>query len=301
MDNEQVDESTTKLCEMGQQKGYFPSAGDQGRAKQGNSPFLTPLYFSIKLLDRYMRDEDYYLNWYTETTGSIGKYDEWSIKFGLNDNNNIHVWLGDLEDIPEKERARFYADEADDNKPSFNFVRAELMCAPAELPKITKLFRLRESLNKSFFSKFNAPLFLDKENSSELFKQICRPLLNSKEETIRTISKINKLFTESINISKLKEIINDSEKTKGKGSIKILEITLKDILKMDNYESVISPFYILDDFRISDTHAGTQDKFKFCLQRLNLNESSEVFSQIYSNMLDCLLENLALLDGGLQN
>lgn len=299
MDEQEVDEKTREACNLIEEKGYAPSMGDQSRYQEKKLPFLTPFYFKIKLLDRYLKDDDYFINWYTETTGSIGHYDKWDIKFGINKNGNIQVWYGDLEQIPNNEQARFFADKVNDTKPSFNFIRAELMCAPANIPHLTNIFHLRESINKNFHEKFNSALFLDKENSQELFTKICRPLYDSKEELTRTLSKINKLFTESLNISNLKEIINNQEKCKEKGSIKTLEVFLEDIFSKSDFDNIIRSFYILDDFRISDTHAGVEDKFTFCLSRLKITDNN--YSVAYEKMLVSLKESLKELNEVLQN
>jgi len=298
VDDSNIDEKTTQMCNLIKDKGYAPSMGDQSRYQEKKLPFLTPFYFKIKLLDRYLKDEDYFINWYTETTGSIGHYDKWYIKFGINELGNIQVWCGDLEDIPNNEQSRFFADKVDDSNPSFNFIRAELMCAPANIPHLTNIFQLRESINKNFHEKFNSALFLDKENNPELFTQICRPLYNTKDELTRTFSKINKLFTESLNISNLKEIIKNKEKCKEKGSIKILEIFLEDILNKSNFDNLIRSFYILDDFRISDTHAGVEDKFAFCLSRLDVADNN--YSVAYEKMLISLEISLKELNEVLQ-
>ena len=89
MGETEINKSTSELCKKGEEYGYFPSMSDAGRKKESKLPFLTPIYFKIKLLDRYQRDSDYFINWYTETTGSIGHYYEWSIKFGINENDKI--------------------------------------------------------------------------------------------------------------------------------------------------------------------------------------------------------------------
>jgi hypothetical protein len=66
--------------------------------------YLTPVYFNIQVLIRYMYDSRFYCTFSSETYGSIGN-DDFDIEFGINSNSQVVFWLGDImERIPTKEQ-----------------------------------------------------------------------------------------------------------------------------------------------------------------------------------------------------
>lgn len=295
MDYKEVIEGTKKIIRFIKENGYFPSPADGKRKREGKGPALMPLYYNIKLLDRYLRDKKYSVTLHTQSTGAIvDRKNNWFIGFGINKNDNIQVWLKDFEELPSTEKARWAADYIkEENEPSFNFIRAELMCSPADLPKEKILMALRNEVNNCFSSKMRFFLFLDVGNTIQDIRDIFRPIMGNMQEFLNSMTALNKLFTESINIKSIKNSINSKKDTKSLGSLKILELFLKRN-SFGNVEEIMAPFYILDDFRIVLTHKSNAQKFNSCLERLNLKEEKDL-SKVYFAELDALIFSLKKL------
>lgn len=73
--------------------------------------FSCPVYFDRKVLNAFFTDDEYELDFFSETYGSIAKLGkngwkyEWNIVFGINKNNKVIMFLGDLEQIKKDDRA----------------------------------------------------------------------------------------------------------------------------------------------------------------------------------------------------
>lgn len=73
--------------------------------------FSCPVYFNRKVLNNFLLDEDYELAMVSESYGNIAKKGsdgwpwEWNIVFGVNSNNKVIIFLGDLDQIDDNDRA----------------------------------------------------------------------------------------------------------------------------------------------------------------------------------------------------
>lgn len=62
--------------------------------------FVTPVYFNIKVLDKYRIDPENY----EIQDSQISYLRDWSIQFCINDERKVVVWLGDLGMLPHEEQ-----------------------------------------------------------------------------------------------------------------------------------------------------------------------------------------------------
>lgn len=69
-------------------------------ANKGEPHFLTPVFFSKDVLDRYSNNPDQY----NVADDHIAYLNIWSIPFTVNKDSTVSVWLGDLGRIPYKEQ-----------------------------------------------------------------------------------------------------------------------------------------------------------------------------------------------------
>ena len=88
---------------------YLYKIGDDGNGieescdqefKNSSGHFLTPIFFKKEVLDKYYKKS----NFYKIEDYEIYCLDLWVLPFGENDDELIHVWLGDLGRIPHKEQ-----------------------------------------------------------------------------------------------------------------------------------------------------------------------------------------------------
>lgn len=73
--------------------------------------FSLPVYFDRKVLNNFYTDDDYELDFFSESYGDIAKCGrngweyEWKIPFGINKNDKVIIFLGDLDKIDSEDRA----------------------------------------------------------------------------------------------------------------------------------------------------------------------------------------------------
>ena len=90
-------ETITASCEP-HNPAVLPSSA---KATLAPDPYLTPVYFSLEVLDRYYNDP----NKYSVEDGYLRCGSLWGTHVDNNHTNHVMVWLGDLgRDIPESER-----------------------------------------------------------------------------------------------------------------------------------------------------------------------------------------------------
>ena len=91
--DEDEDEEIEFTCNEGELSSYFGTNIDAPH-------FLTPVFFDIKVLDKYKNDpRNYVIN-----DSNICFLSEWSIPFNVNKERKVSVWLGDLGRIPYEEQ-----------------------------------------------------------------------------------------------------------------------------------------------------------------------------------------------------
>ena len=85
--------------------------------------FLTPVHFELHVLEKYTYDSEYYCDFHSDTYGTVGDNDDkFNISFGVNSNDVVVAWLGDLNKLPSRERQHWSYDNIPprgDNKCDF--------------------------------------------------------------------------------------------------------------------------------------------------------------------------------------
>lgn len=71
-----------------------------GLIREWKKGFLTPVFFNIEVLLKYMHHPNYSIDFGADTYGQIYKNNEHMISFGINENNRIIMWLGDINNLP---------------------------------------------------------------------------------------------------------------------------------------------------------------------------------------------------------
>ena len=76
------------------------------RSRDDSPPYLTPVFFTKEVLVRYFYDPRYMCQFYSETYGTISsRSNDFSVPFGVNLNNKVLIWYGDLMEAPAYEQA----------------------------------------------------------------------------------------------------------------------------------------------------------------------------------------------------
>lgn len=187
--------------------------------------FLTPTYFSIKVLDKYKADPRNY----EVKDSDIIYLNEWSIPFCINEDRKVVVWLGDLGRIPYKEQQYWKAfNESPKGKMEDKFLARQLLNHWTDGSRIeSNLIRSLKIANDYSIKQYGDVIFLQlSEADAEIYRSFVLPTNLSIPEYQQFLMKLCKLTAESINTKLLKKVMGDTLDS-SKGSIAQLDDFLK--------------------------------------------------------------------------
>lgn len=272
-----------------------------GLVRPWNEGFLTPVFFNLSVLNKYSQHPEYELDLFSETYGSIRQGDEWSIEFGINASNKVIMWLGDIDKLPENEKYYLRSENIDsDHDLHSEFYNAQIDVQWSEPSRQSALFHFRKNLKESILEKLGIDLYVLDGEISKVFENLHRPIFWEDKHVGPVIESFNRIFVESLNISKIRSDVlkvSSDVDLKGKGSLKVFESWLQNRLEMTNHAEIMSPFYILYDFRIITCHLqseeGRAEKLKSINKRLGIPEDNVSNERIYDSLIDELSKSYA--------
>lgn len=280
-----------------------------GLVRKHNTGFLTPVFFNIEVLLKYIHHPQYGLDIGADTLGYIYKEDKHCISFGINENNKVIMWLGDIIDLNVEEQFYLRSENVpSDHSIGSEFYEAQIEVQWAEASAERKLLKKRLDFNEKVRNDCNLVIAQLDTETLRVAKNIRKLLVNTNDAFKDLIIPLNELFVEAINnkgISKdLKEKFPDlKEELKGKKGIKLLQLWLEKNTKGIDVCAVIAPLFVLYDFRLVSAHLYSDDqrekKLKSCCTRLGLAEDERDYiviantlisklDEMYENFIQCL-------------
>lgn len=282
-----------------------------GLTSPGDDGFLTPVFFDKDLLLYYNGHPDYSVRLFSFSSGNIFFKGEplfrWG--FGINRNGKIFKWLGDLnEDFEEEEMKphlkRFQASNIDSDHDIYSkFYLSQIPSSPSDAFQDSdneyRLFSLKNSFEAQIVKEQGITLSkLDINNLSEYYRH---PILEDRHQIFSSFLSLNKYLIENIQQDELKKSLKKNGKSKKDlrelRSLKLFGLYLKDVLKIDEYSSTITPFYVLYDLRQLHGHLseGSFEKsYTYCKERLGLDKSVSDF-EVYKELVKKLIEMYEIL------
>lgn len=211
--DEEDDEVIEFTCNEKELANYFGA--------NPNAPhFLTPIYFTLKVLDKYNNDPRNY----TITDSQITYLSEWSLPFSKNSDNAVVVWLGDLGRIPYEEQKYWKAfnikKKGDIEKKFFDrqINNKWTTASRIESRLVPGINRLNSIVNE----KYGGVIFnVLSEADNEIYNTFMIPTNLSIPEYQSFLMKLSKLTAESINVKLIKRVMGDDFPTK-LGSVLLL-------------------------------------------------------------------------------
>lgn len=271
---------------------------DEEHSEEG---FLTPVYFDRKALLYFISDTNYEVDIFSETYGNICKKDaegiypyEWAVPFGFNTNGNLIFWLGDLHAMDEFSRGlvRNFNVDSDHLLIDSEFYQAQMNCIFSDPIKEKQIIINKKVFINNIKNTYNIDLTHLNEECEQYSKLVKRPIVFNEQSVSVVINAFDKILVEGISIKKLRELYETlyeecyrDKKYKEWKSIRLIkEILIKFInnsngeMKID-IETVISPLYILHDYRNYSDHLLSTDKQESIksniLKTLGVNNFSE--------------------------
>jgi hypothetical protein len=265
--------------------------------------FLMPVFFKLSILDKYSRHPEYELDLFSESHGSIRKGTEWSIEFGINKNNKVIMWLGDIDNLPDNEKYYLRSEniESDHNIHS-EFYDAQIDVKWSNPSEQSALFHYRKQLKKLVSKGINLDLYMLDGEISKVIGNLHRPIFWKDNHVGPVIESFNRIFVESLNTSKIKADVLAVAPTvdlKGKGSLKVFESWLQNRLQLENCATVMCPFYVLYDFRIITCHLQSEEshaeKLTSINKRLGISEDNVSYEIIYDSLIELLSKSYSAI------
>ncbi|SMP64386.1 hypothetical protein [Anoxynatronum buryatiense] len=276
--------------------------------------FLTPVFFDKKALIYFMHDPDYELNLFSETYGNLTYKESFTISFGINTNNRVVMWLGDLDKLNEETLSylKIHNIDSDHKIVESEFYLAQLCCIFSDPIIEKRLINLRNKFYDLMKLKFSMDLnHLDDEVIAVL-DDIRKPITFNSMEVKPVISALHKILIEAISIERLKEFYKSNCTTPNKnfnnwGSVKFIEFILLFISRKDKLDDemkeMISPLYILNDLRILYFHILSNEKQERIKENivnsLGINSLDDT-ETLHINLVDKLYRLYRTLVDGIQ-
>jgi len=229
--DEDEDEEIEFTCNEKELANYFGA--------NPNAPhFLTPVFFDIKVLDKYKNDSRNYM----VNDSNISFLSDWSIPFNINKEMKVSVWLGDLGRIPYDEQKYWKSfNIRPQGKMDSKFIDRQIKGIWTDASRIeSKLVPSLNRFNSLIKDKYGDVIFnVLSDADKEIYNTFMIPTNYSIPEYQSFLLKLSKLVAESINVKVIKSTMAEDYEieTKSNGSIFQLGVFLK-YIKFDENEKV---------------------------------------------------------------
>lgn len=270
--------------------------------------FSCPVFFDRKVLNNFLTDDDYELDFFSESYGSISKKGsngwrwEWDIVFGINANNRVVIFLGDLEQIDIDDRAimwlKSYNIDSDHMLVNTEFYQAQLSGEFSEPIIEKRILKLRDSFFKYINNKYGISLFhLESEVEAKAL-DLRKPVNYSESEIKENIILLDGLLNEGINCDELRKLFAQivTPLPRNYANLKTRKL-LKGIIGVmsddDTANILISHLFYLNDLRVCFAHLISQseiDKLKEKIVSAYVLDSFSNYRKLYDTLIKGLYE-----------
>lgn len=276
-----------------------------GLVRPSEDGFLTPVFFKIEVLIKYLNHPEYSVEFASNTYGSIYHNHEHMISLGINRNNRVIMWLGDIDHLPENEQYYLRSENIDsDHDIASEFYRGQIEVEFTDLSNENELLKLRSEFEKYCYELFRIKIYQLDMEVVKIMKDIKKPIVWTENEVGKTIQAINKVFVESINCANLKRHINKldpkfktEELRSNKLFVKWINLNFPELTA----DEVMKPFFILYDYRQIFSHLLSMSESKkimnSCFNRLDLPKNERNHEKLYAALIEQLQNSLKKLIG----
>lgn len=247
--------------------------------------YLTPVFFSKEVLQKYISHPDIY----SIEDGNLWCSGLWGLRMDNHHKDYVIVYLGDLgRDLPYDEQHHWKNyNIVSDGEISFTKFQRDFMGCFADAEISDLKFKADFSyFQKQWHNKFGWYLFLPLSADDEYnFKKIHIPILNTQDEFDHLVLSLVKTIIDSINEKEIKKLLkNHLDKKSGselKGSISKLERWFEE-KNMQNYSEHIAFLRNLQNLRSSGTGHRKGDNYNKIAKQFNLIDGNfiDVFDLI---------------------
>lgn len=213
------------------------------------------------------------------------------ISFGINPNNRVIMWYGDLIQLSSKEQSfiKPHNIQSDHNIDS-EFYDAQIDIAYTDPIIEVQILRLIQEINERCDKQFGVRPFLYKADLSNILSTISqhkKVILGSESDIKSGISEWNQILLEDMDTKSIKTLLSNRGITPaGSGTLKILQSFTEGVL--GDKANIVGPLHNLYNLRIWATHFDAQSKYESTAIALGLNSTASALD-VYKALLRHLL------------
>ncbi|QLY78971.1 hypothetical protein [Clostridium intestinale] len=260
--------------------------------------FLTPVFFNIEVLLKYMYHPHYGLDIGADTFGYIYKGDEHYVKFGINENNRVIMWLGDINNLSVEEQFYLRSENIpSDHSIGSEFYEAEIEVTWAKASAERTLLKKRLEFNENVRNNFGFSVVQLDTETLRVAKNIRKLLINTNNAFKDLMIPLNELLVESINNKDIRKMIKEKypelkEELKDKKGIKLLQLWLNKNTENIDVNLEIAPLFVLYDLRLVSAHLysdkSKEEILNSCCTRLGLSQDERNYIVIANALIEKL-------------
>ncbi len=268
--------------------------------------FSCPVYFDRKVLNNFFTDDDYELDFFSESYGSIAKKGtdgwqyEWKIVFGINKNDRVILFLGDLDQIDSADRAIYWLKSYNVNSDhcivDTELYRGQFGCIFSEPIIEHRIISLRNSFFSKIKKKYGIELFHLEEEVEANGRDLRKPINYSKNEIKQNIITLDGVLNEGIDCEALRTlcsqiVVPPPANIKDLKTRKLLQNIIAVSAGQDDARDIIAPLFYLNDLRVCFAHLISQetiDEYESnIVSAFNLSAFTD-YRKLYDTLIDKL-------------
>lgn len=269
-----------------------------GLIREWKIGFLTPVFFNIEVLLKYMHHPNYGLDIGADTFGYIYKGDEHYTTFGINENNKVIMWLGDIGNLPVEEQFYLRSENIpSDHSIGSEFYEAEIEVTWAKASAERTLLKKRLEFNESVRNNFGFSIAQLDTETLRIARNIHKLLINTNDAFKDLMISLNELLVESINNKDIRKKLKEQypelkDELKEKKGIKLLQLWLERNTEGVDVNLEIAPLFVLYDLRLVSAHLYSDESrevlLSSCCTRLGLEQDERDYIVIANALIDKL-------------
>lgn len=268
--------------------------------------FSCPVYFDRKVLNNFFTDDDYELDFFSESYGSIAKKGtdgwqyEWKIVFGINKNDRVILFLGDLDQIDSADRAIYWLKSYNVNSDhcivDTELYRGQFGCIFSEPIIEHRIISLRNSFFSKIKKKYGIELFHLEEEVEANGRDLRKPINYSKNEIKQNIITLDGVLNEGIDCEALRTlcsqiVVPPPANIKDLKTRKLLQNIIAVSAGQDDARDIIAPLFYLNDLRVCFAHLISQETINEyesnIVSAFNLSAFTD-YRKLYDTLIDKL-------------
>lgn len=266
--------------------------------------FSCPVFFDRKILGVFYNDNDYELDIFSESYGTIarkgtdGYQYEWKIPFGINKNDRIIIFLGDLDEIDKDDRAvlwlKSYNVLSDHCIVDTELYQAQLNCIFSEPIIEKRVISLRNLFYRRIKQIYEIDLFHLANECEASVERIRKPLNYTESELRENMILLDGLLNEGISGNGLRALYEKLYGTLPDNltqTRKLLQGIIAYSTGAEKAKEIMGPLYSLNDLRICFAHMLPQENIEQRKRNI-LNTFGLSDFQNYRLLYDTALERL---------